>query len=501
MNYLLGIDGGVQEVRTVLFDLSGNEIDGVSVDVEINTDGTVCETDMNAYWEAAVLALNLLVNKGNVSAENILGIGVTGQSDGLWAVDEDGEPVGSAILGSDKRAVMETAAVLNRTPGMGKLIHRAIGIPVTEGSPMMLLKWLKKNRLSEYKKIAGVMLAKDWLRYKLTGRLVTDFTDGVSTMLEYPDGRIPGRMLTVLGLGEMVNKLPGVLPSDAVAGRVSPEAAALTGLKEGTPVATGAGAYAAATFGVGAAKNGDMALVTGDISIAGLVRDAGRCDPAKNWQPFEKYIGQDVGLELISTIDLRGNIDWALKTFGLENDYVRVDSMIESTPQGCDGLVFLPYLCAARERELGIMGDATGAFFGMTEEADTARMLRAVYEACAYSIRDAMADHGAVKRVLMSCDETTDGVFPRIIADCLGVDTVVCRGRAFAARGAAMTAGLAVGVYHDTEDAVKHCCKVAHVYQAKPSAAYEDSFLLYRDLRRALKPLWERRGQMIDKYQ
>ncbi len=500
MNYLLGIDGGVREVRAVLFDLSGNEIDGVSVDVEVNTDGTACETDMNGYWEAAVSALNLLVNKGDVSADDILGVGITGQSDGLWAVDAEGDPVGSAILGSDRRAVSETAAVLNRTPGMGKLIHRAIGIPVTEGSPMMLLKWLKKNRLSEYNKISGIMLAKDWLRYKLTGRLVTDFTDGVSTILEFPDGRIPGRMLTVLGLGELSDKLPGVLPSDAVAGRVSPEAAALTGLKAGTPVAAGAGAYAAAALGAGAAQNGDMALVTGDVSIAAVVRDARDCDPAKNWQPFQKYIGKDVGLELISTIDLLANIDWALKTFGLEGDYQRVDSMIESTSRGCGGLLFLPYLCAARERELGITRDATGAFFGMTEEAGTAQMIRAVYEACAYSLRDAMADHGIAKRVLMSGNETTDGVFPRIIADCLGVDTIVCRGRAFAARGAAMTAGLAVGVYHDVEDAVHHCCKVAHVYQAKPSSAYEDNYLLYRDLRRALKPLWDRRAQMQNKY-
>ncbi len=500
MNYLLGIDGGVREVRAVLFDLSGNEIDSVGVDVEVNTDGTAYETDMNAYWEAAVLALNLLVSKGDVSAEDILGIGVTGQSDGLWAVDADGDPVGSAILGSDRRAVVETVAVLNRTPGMGKLIHRAIGIPVTEGSPMMLLKWLKKNRLSEYNKITGIMLAKDWLRYKLTGRLVTDFTDGVSTMLEYPDGRIPGRMLTVLGLSEIANKLPGVLPSHAVAGRVCPEAAALTGLKAGTPVAAGAGAYTAAAFGTGAMKDGDMALITGDVSIAGVVRDARDCDPAKNWQPFEAFISHDVGLELISTIDLQSNIDWALKTFGFEGDYQRVDSMIESTPQGCDGLIFLPYLCAERERELGIARNATSAFFGMTEKADTAKMVRAVYESCAYSLRDAMADHGVVKRVMMSYGETTDGVFPRIIADCLGVDTVVCRGRSFAARGAAMTAGLAVGVYRDTEDAVNHCCKVAHIYQAKPSSAYEDGFLLYRDLRRALKPLWERRAQMQNKY-
>ena len=116
MNYLLGIDGGVREVRAVLFDLSGNEGDGVSVDVEVNTDGTACETDMNGYWEAAVSALNLLVNKGDVSADDILGVGITGQSDGLWAVDAEGDPVGSAILGSDRRAVSETTAVPETYP-------------------------------------------------------------------------------------------------------------------------------------------------------------------------------------------------------------------------------------------------------------------------------------------------------------------------------------------------------------------------------------------------
>ncbi|MDD4507320.1 MAG: FGGY family carbohydrate kinase [Eubacteriaceae bacterium] len=501
MKYMIGLDGGLTQTKAVLFDLKGAEINKVMVENDIIAGGECREIEMISFWEKAAAAVALLMGQGPAEPKDIMGIGVTGQGEGLWPVGANGKPVCNAILGIDHRAREEAEYVSKITPGMGKLIHRNIGCPVREGSTLMILKWMKKHRLDQYRKIKVVLLAKDWLRYCMTGRMVTDFSDGVASFLRFPSGRVPSQMLTVLELSDVVEKLPGVLNSTTIAGTLSPGAAEKMGLKAGIPVGVGAMDMVAASLGVGAITPGDVSVVLGSTNASMVVHDHEDCDPTRYWQHFVCHAKEELTLEIMSTLDITANIEWALEELTGTLDYLLADHLVENAEPGSGGVVFMPYLAASRERVTNVPEDATAAFFGMTEETNKRQMLRSVYEAVAYSLRDAMIDYRDVSRIMLSGGNAAEGVLPRIIADVTDATVAVSKGSEFAARGAVMAAGIGLGAYQDFDDAVKRCCKLEHIYQAKPRAVYQDGYQLYRNLRRSLNDFWDQRQVFIKKYQ
>lgn len=500
MKYLIGLDGGLAQTKAVLFDLNGVEINKIMVENEIIADGDRCEMDMNDFWEKAAAAVKLLMTQSNAEPDEVVGIGVTGQGEGLWPVSEEGKPVCNAILGIDHRARNEAFLVRNQTPGLGKLVHRNIGCPVGNGSPLMILRWLKKNRLDLYQKTSVVLLAKDWLRYCMTGRVVTDFSDGVSSFLRFPSGRIPSQMMMVLELPDAVEKLPGVLASTSIAGTLTEEAAEKMGLNPGTPVSTGAMDSVAADLGVGAVNSGDASVILGSTNASMIVHDRENCDPTRHWQYFVCHAVEDKAVEILSTMDITANLEWALEELTGGLDYSLAERLIESAEPGSSGVFFLPYLSASRERVSSVSTSATASFFGMTEETTKRQMLRSVYEAVAYSIRDAFSNYKDVDKIVISGCTSMKGVLPRIIADITHSVVGVSKGTEFAAKGAAMTAGIGVGAFQDIGDAVKHCCKLEKIYQAKPKPVYEDGYQVFRELCRAFGPMWEARQKFVDKY-
>lgn len=501
MKYIIGLDGGLTQTKAVLFDLKGAEINKIMVENEILADGDRREIEMIPFWEMAAASVSLLMSQGPAEPDDIMGIGLTGQGEGLWPIGQDGRPVGNAILGIDHRASDEAAYVRERTPGMGKLIHRNIGCPVREGSALMILRWMKKHRLDQYRRIKVVLFAKDWLRYCMTGRMVTDFSDGVSSFLRFPNGRVPSQMLTVLELSDAVEKLPGVLDAANIAGTLTEEAAQKMGLNPGTPVATGAMDMVSASLGVGAITPGDVSVVMGAPSSAMVVHEKENCDPTRFWQHFICHAKDDLALEVMSTVDITANIEWALEELTGTLDYALADQLVEQAAPGSGGVIFQPFLAASRERVNMVPGNATASFFGMTEATTKRQMLRSVYESIAYSLRDSMMDYKEISRIMISGGGPSGGVLPRIIADVTDSTVAVSKGTEFAARGAAMAAGVGLGAYQDFDDAVKKCCKLENVYQAKPKAIYEDGYLLYRDLRRAFAPLWGRRQALLLRHQ
>lgn len=497
MKYIIALDGGNTQIKAVLFDLRGEEINKVLVENDVIVKGECRELNMLAFWEKAAAAVYALMAEGPARPEDIVGIGLTGSPEGLWAVGHDGKPVGNAILGIDGRAREEAAYVREKTPGMGKLIHRNLGCPVNAGSPLMILRWLRKNRLDQYRRIKVALMAKDWLRYCMTGRMVTDFSDGVAAFLRFPTGRIPSQMLTVLELRDAVGKLPGVLDATVIAGRLGEDAADQMGLAAGIPVAVGAMDMVSAALGVGAIDRGDVAVILGKAPAAMTVHEREICDPTRYWQHFLCHVHDDCALELMATLDIAANIEWALKELTGSVDYALADQLVEQAAPGSGGVVFLPYLSTQRERVVRAPKNATGCFFGMTEATTKQEMLRAVYESVAYALRDISMDARSVKQIRLSDGAAAGGLLPRIIADVMDATVAVASGSAFAAKGAAMTCGIGLGIYQNCEDAAKRCCGAAHQYQPRPKPIYQSGFMLYRDLRRTFGDLWQERERMM----
>lgn len=117
MNYIIGIDGGTTKIKAVLFDTTGHEIETVAAPSDMIEDGVRKELDMNFFWEKTAACVRLLMEKGPAKPEDILAVGVTGQGEGLWAMDKNNRPVGRAILWNDGRAHEENWAVNEKHRG------------------------------------------------------------------------------------------------------------------------------------------------------------------------------------------------------------------------------------------------------------------------------------------------------------------------------------------------------------------------------------------------
>lgn len=499
MNYIIGIDGGTTKIKAVLFDTTGHEIETVAAPSDILEDGVRKELDMDFFWEKTAACVRLLMEKGPAAPEDILAVGVTGQGEGLWALDKSNRPVGRAILWNDGRAHEENWAVNEKTPGIGKLVHRNLGTPAGAGSALLLLRWTKDNRPDVYRKIQTVFFAKDWLRYCMTGKIATDPTDGGAAYLKLIDGAPAVQALTVLSLSEAERAIPEVLPSDAVAGALTAVSAEKMGLRAGIPVVTGAMDVVASAVGTGAVGVGDAAVVLGTTCAVEQVLRLRDCDVTRCRRHYLHHVQADLAVDLSSTINGMENVEWMMREIARSGNYRVVEGLIEDTRPGSGGVVYHPYLSLAGERAPFLHRDASASFFGVNSGTTKGDLMRAVYEGLAYSVRDCLEGGGCRGRLLLSGGGAGSETLSQMIADVTGQSVVVTRGTEFGALGAAMTAGVAIGLFDSVEEAAAKCCRLKKIYGPHPNAMYEKCYTFYRELRAAFRPLWVRRAEIFEK--
>lgn len=147
MKYILGIDVGTSNVKAVLFDEYGNEVCVSSRESQpVNGTANQMEQDMNLIWEKVKHCIKAVIEEGTGGGDVVIAVGVTGQGEGCWLVDSEGNPVQNAILWCDGRAVDEVKAITDDHPEIGRLYHTTTGTPPLLGNQMILLKWMKNNR-------------------------------------------------------------------------------------------------------------------------------------------------------------------------------------------------------------------------------------------------------------------------------------------------------------------------------------------------------------------
>lgn len=492
MNYIIGIDGGTTKIKAVLFDTTGHEIETVAAPSDILEDGVRKELDMDFFWEKTAACVRLLMEKGPATPEEILAVGVTGQGEGLWALDKNNRPVSRAILWNDGRAH-------EKTPGIGKLVHRNLGTPAGAGSALLLLRWTKDNRPDVYRQIQTVFFAKDWLRYCMTDKIATDPTDGGAAYLRLIDGAPAVQALTVLSLSEAESGIPEVLPSDTIAGQLTAAAAEKMGLRAGIPVVTGAMDVVASAVGTGAVGVGDAAVVLGTTCAVEQVLRLRDCDVTRCRRHYLHHVQADLAIDLSSTINGMENVEWMMREIARSGNYRVVEGLIEDTRPGSGGVVYHPYLSAAGERAPFQHRDASASFFGVNSGTTKGDLMRAVYEGLAFSVRDCLEGGGYRGRLLLSGGGAGSETLSQMIADVTGQSVVVSRGAEFGALGAAMTAGVAVGLFDSIGNAAVKCCRLKKIYKPRQNAMYEKCYTFYRELRAAFGPLWERRAEIFEK--
>ncbi len=135
---------------------------------------------MNVLWEKVLECLKEFVQGYN--KDDIIGISLTGQGEGCWLIDKDGDPVSNSFLCNDGRA-KDLVNEIFADEETYQSIFGTTGTQLLNGTAIVLLLWSKKHRKEELDKADKILFAKDWIRYKFTGKFGLETTDAGTTLL------------------------------------------------------------------------------------------------------------------------------------------------------------------------------------------------------------------------------------------------------------------------------------------------------------------------------
>jgi len=446
------------------------------------------EQDPEAWWQATCAALRDLWRARGAPPETVVGVGLSGQMHGLVALDASWVPLRPALTWADSRCAAQVER-LNRWPGRAELIRLTGSAPNTSFTAAKLL-WLRDQEPQVFAQAAMFLLPKDALRLRLTGELATDYSDASATLLL--DIRSRDWCAPVLDTLEIPRaKLPPLLPSTAIAGRVTDAAADQTGLPAGIPVATGAGDQEAAAVGNDVLTSGALLVTIGTGGQLFAPLEQPRTDAAGRVHTLCHAIPD--GWHLLGAILAAGlALHWFAGQFARDLPRTRAITRLldeaAAAPPGSDGAIFLPYLLGERTPHLNPR--ARAGFSGFTLRHTRAHAARAVLEGVAFAMRDGLEvlrEMGIAEAepVLLAGGGARSALWRQIIADVFDRPVATHATAADSAMGAALLAGVAAGVYPDVPTATRRTIAQPRVTEwpdARRVALYQRHYERFRTL-------------------
>lgn len=482
---ILCVDYGLTTTKAVLFNPDGTEIGSSSAQTDIRNIGDFTEIEMETQWKITALAIRDCLQKTGVNPRSITGVGCSGHGAGLYLLDKAGLPVRNAVSSMDGR----TVEILRDWKAQGLSSYDKTYQHMWNGQPVPLLFWLKKNEPNNYKNIYRICMAKDWIKFKLTGELTTDYTDAsCAGLLNLEEKSYDPELFGPYEISEVFEKLPEIRKSTDFAGEITKTAAEETGLMAGTPVigglldvvacALGSGVYdelkysiTAGTWNINSAV-GNRLLVSEDIMMWSLYADT------------EKYICID------SSATSAVNLEWFIKNIILGfNGYVadgqiyqRIEAGIRDFAPDEVDLIYLPFLYKSKlTRELD------GGFVGIKAAHNIYHLLRAIYEGVVFAhLRhlENLRRGGIVKgKAALSGGAVNSECWCQLFADILGLEMITTKASEVGALGTALAVSVATGEYRSFEEAVKGMVfEDKHYYPGRGSVSYRKKYEKFTEI-------------------
>lgn len=493
MKYVVGIDVSTTATKALLVD-EGGSVAGVgssSYDYDV-PEPMWTEQDPPVWWDATIDALRAVIEQTDISVSDIEAVGLAGQMHGSVLLDSAGDVVRPAILWNDQRTSAECDEIRHRV-GRDRLIA-ITGNDALTGFTAPKLLWVANHEPEIWARVATVLLPKDYVRFRLTGQKAVDVAGGSGTILFDLAARTwSEEILDALGIdGAMC---PPTFEGPDRTGTVSADAAAATGLLEGTPVVAGGGDQAANAVGVGAIEPGVVALSLGTSGVVFATSDGPAVDPEARVQAFCHAVPHRWHMMGVM-LSAAGSLRWFRDVFAPAVDFEELVIGAAEVSPGSEGLIFLPYLSG--ERTPHPDPKARGAFVGLTLSHDLRHMTRAVLEGVAFGLRDGldlMVASGVPRpaSIRASGGGTRSAVWRQILADVLCADIDTMATEEGAAYGAAILAAVGAGHHESAGAAADKMVRVEPGSRpGDDSEIYASIHGRYRELYPALKPLFHR---------
>jgi len=500
--YFLGTDNGLTMSKAALFTLDGREVAVASRKTETLTPRPgFLERDVPEMWASTAAAIKEVVAKSRVNPADIACVACAGHGNGLYLIDEQGNPVCNAILSTDSRA----RAIVDRwlADGVDKTVRPITMQSIWPAQPNALLLWLKENQPEVIRKSRWLLMAKDYVRFKLTGEVHAELTDMSGTsLLSVRDMAYDDGLLDIFGIADLRRLLPPLVRSADLCGHVTPQAAAETGLKAGTPVAGGMFDIDACGLACGLADESQLCMIAGTWGNNQYVSRT----PVVSEDVFMTTLYAIPGyyLMLEGSATSASNLEWFVtEFFGAEKKlaegqgrsvYALCNELVSATKPEDASIVFLPFLYGSNAGP-----DASACFLGLNGWHTRGHVLRAIYEGVVFGHKTHV-DRLLTFRPMPATIRLTGGaarspVWMQIFADIFQTPIETPDGTELGALGAAIAASVAAGCHPSYEAAIAAMVRFSRRQEPNPAARgiYEAKERLYHRYIAALGPVWAER--------
>lgn len=497
---LIGIDAGGTMTKAALFDTQGVELACERRPNQMIFSGPGrTERDADGMWMAACDAIQALLESSGTKPGEIAGISCTGYGSGLYVVDRAGNPLRPGIVSTDSRA----GALIGRWEQAGLARRNAPRVHqrLWAGQSITLMAWLAEHEPELVARAHSVTFCKDFLRGRLCGDHSTDPSDaGIAGLIDVTRRDYAEEAFEELGLGAWIGKVPPIAPGEAVAGKVTEEAARLTGLLAGTPVVRGYVDVTASSIASGVVSPEQMSIVAGTFSIDQTLHTSPRTSRLPVLQAPYPVEGYYLASEASPTS--ASNLEWFCKTLlpgaaqraAAEGRslYDLVNAAVAEALDRPNDILFFSYL-------FGWPADVPAGLIGLKAGHDFGDVMRGIYEGIVFAHRldiDALLEGPDAARptsIRLAGGASRSDVWAQIFADALGLPVEITDGSELGAQGVALCSAVALGLQPDIQSAVKSMVRVARRFEPRPerTAALDAKYRRYRQVAAALRAGWD----------
>ncbi|MEA4970069.1 MAG: FGGY-family carbohydrate kinase [Candidatus Pelethousia sp.] len=456
------------------------------------------------WWDAICRSTREVIEKAGVSNKDVCAVSFSGQMMALLPVSQTGEILmDRAIIWADSRSVDESAYIEQRLGWKRFYDITGGGMPIALYGVSKAL-WIKNHYPAVYKNTYKFMSVKDAMIQRLTGHFCTEYSDASNIgLLDIEKRCWSQEIIQAAGL-DSAKLVEEIKPSTGIAGHITKAAASATGLMEGTPVICGGGDVPCAALGAGIIREGNAYNCIGSASWFAVATRSPLID--YDSRPFNIcHVVPDMCVSQMATFSAGVAHQWVTQNLcdaeamqsreSGENVYAVYDAKASKVPAGSNGVLFLPNMRPGGAPHNNL--DDRGAFVGLKLSNTKDDMLRAVLEGVSFNIRIMCEDIEKKTGLRFSQVDFIGGgsrseIWSNIQASIMNREFRTLQLQQEAnSFGAAMIAGVSLGIYPDFPAAAQRFVKAGKVFRphAADTAVYDRLYPIYKQLYDALSPI------------
>ena len=511
---IIGIDAGTSLIKAVAFSLNGKElaISSTTNDYKTNSNGHATQS-LNKTWENCIKVIKELREKLPDIDNKICLISVTGQGDGTWLIDKNGDPVCDAWLWLDSRSSKEAEEISKLNSENERFM--ATGTGMFSGQQSSQLVFMEKNHPELLDKARSAFHCKDWLYYKLTGVVATDPSESCFTFGNFRTQDYDKSVISGLGLSNRSYLMPEIINGSKKTHSLNDHASKMLGLKNGIPVALSYIDAVCTFLGSGGYEknkdvgNSSLGTTSGHMK-ASLISDINPNLDLKSGYVMLLPI-DNTAIQFQTNMSGMINIDWLknlvediFTDFDFDFDekkfLTNIDNWLNSSKPA--KLLYHPYISEAGERGPFINSKAQASIIGLESNHKFPELIRSFVEGLCYAARECYLAMGTIpKEIRLAGGGAKSSSIRNIFSAILKTNIRTVNRKEAGAAGAAMTGSMALELYQDWDACVNEWVKPylgeEEVYNNKYSEVYDKMFAVYLNSRDKVVPIWD---QLNKKY-